>query len=176
MALIKVQDVQLETVNKGRNVYQIANVIYTNDRDERKEKKVVSFGNPAVFEVLKNAVAGQAFEVTYTPGDKYYNWASATPSNGDFTVTPGPTQRAAAAPTTGFRNTVNDPRETKEERDENRTRIVRQSSIGYAIAMLTPGAKAPLDLGNVIGLAEDIYEWVYDKGIDSTEGTFTPTA
>ena len=168
MALIKVQDVQLETVNKGRNVYQIANVIYTNERDERKEKKVVSFSNPNVFNTIKDAVAGQTFNVGYTPGDKYFNWSSCELSTGDFQPTAKPVSN-------GFSNraTVTDPRETADERAENRVRIVRQSSIGYAVAMLTPGAKSALKLDEVKALAQEIHDWVYDN--EKAEGTFSAT-
>lgn len=58
--------------------------------------------------------------------------------------------------------------ETKEERELNRSRIVKQSSLSNAISTLTVGAKATPNTEAVLALAQIYYDWVYDNGTTGT--------
>jgi hypothetical protein len=149
---IKIEDVRVETITKGRNSYQQALVIHTNDRGEKKEKKVMSFSNPAVFAIASNAKAGEQYVVEYTPGDQFYAWASMNKTGDEEVVKK---DRAASTP-------VRTTYETADERAENRVRIVRQSCLGYAIGIMTPGAGGKqLNLDEVKIQAQELVDWVY---------------
>ena len=131
MPQVTIQDVRIETITKGRSSYQVANVVHTTPRGETKEKKVMSFSNPAVFAVVSKAQSGEVYDVGYTPGDQYYNWATIklmeaageapTASTGGK---PAPTGGKVSASTY----------ETAEERKIKQMYIIKQSSITNAIA------------------------------------------
>lgn len=61
--------------------------------------------------------------------------------------------------------------ETKTERAERQRLIVRQSSLAQAIAVLSVGAKAKLQVEEVLGLAETFTTWVFEsEAADPMEG------
>ena len=115
----------------------------------------MSFVNPAVFAVVKDAKSGDVYSITQEKDDKgYFQWTSIT-SGAEAAASPvSAPARSAAAPSTGR------DFETKDERAERQKLIVRQSAVNYAISMLTPGAKTALDKASVFALAEDIVAFV----------------
>lgn len=78
---VNIQEVTVSTVTKGRNSYQVAEVVYSNDRGENKTKKIMSFSNPAVFAVVSKGAKG--WHDTESDGAPYYNWTSIKPAGGD---------------------------------------------------------------------------------------------
>lgn len=112
----------------------------------------MSFSNPAVFETMKNAKQGDVFEVTTSKVGEYTQWTSATKSEGDTAAAP-----TKSAPASAVRSTY----ETPEERATRQRLIVRQSSLGHAIEILTTGAKTPPDPSDVETLADRFVAYVY---------------
>jgi hypothetical protein len=157
MPQVQVQNVTVETVTKGRNSYQVAVVSY-DSKGATKEKKVMSFSNPAVFSVVKNLTAGQWIDVEYAKDDPYFNWAKVVVVD---MAAPAPSQPTpgGAAPTAG--KVLGNQYETRDERNMRQLHIVRQSAIKAAVDMLTPGAKAPLKVDDVTDMAQELVDWVY---------------
>ena len=142
---------------KGRSRYEIANVVYTDKTGAQKEKKVLSFSNPGVFATVSKIASGTVVEVSYAKDDPYFNWAKVdkvdadNPAYGvDKPATPSPAGKVLGS-----------QYETREERQTRQLHIVRQSSLSNAIAMLTPGAKAPLKTDEVLAVAQELVDFVY---------------
>lgn len=154
MSVINVVNVDVQTPAGKR--YQVAEVIYKQN-GETKTKKIMSFVNPAVFAVIKDAKSGDVYSITQEKDDKgYFQWTSIT-SGAEAAASPvSAPARSAAAPSTGR------DFETKDERAERQKLIVRQSSLSNAIATLAPGAKAALDPAAVLTLADQYVAWVTD--------------
>lgn len=154
--------------------YEVLDLAYKNNTFQGKVegKALMPFGaNAGGFNVLKNAQAGQTYEITVVKNDKGYNdWTNATPAEAGAQAAPGlpqqgPTQgqvyqgsKPAAAP--ARTNTF----ETPEERSKKQVYIVRQSSLSAAINSLSPGAKSALDFGKVIEIAKHYEAYVFDTG------------
>ena len=157
MSTITIVNVEVTTPTGKR--YQQAEVIYK-ENGETRTKKIMSFANPAVFNVVKDAKGGEQYTITQNKDDKgYWQWTSIT-SGAEAAGVPANTGQAPSgrnpAPSTGR------DFETKDERAERQKLIVRQSSLSNAIATLSPGAKAGLDPNAVLELAEKYVAWVTD--------------
>lgn len=159
--VIKVATEQRQGKKPGSQYSQLT-VTYKSDRGDIKEKKIMSFANPAVYNTLKDAKDGDVFEVATQKDGEYVNWTSATTGSGGVDTggagSPVPS-RGAEPKAIGTRSTY----ETPEERALRQRLIVRQSSISNAVEILTTGAKTPPDIDSVFGLAEKIHDWVYVK-------------
>lgn len=154
MSTITIVNVEVTTPAGKR--YQVAEVIYKQN-GETKTKKIMSFVNPAVFAVVKDAKSGDVYTITQEKDGKgYFQWTSIT-SGAEAAASPvSAPARSVAAPSTGR------DFETKDERAERQKLIVRQSSLSNAIATLAPGAKTALDPNAVLELADKYVAWVTD--------------
>jgi hypothetical protein len=168
MPQVTIQDVRIETVTKGRNSYQVATVVHTTPRGETKEKKVMSFSNPAVYATVSKATSGQVYDVGYTPGDQYYNWATIS-----LMEAPGATPKAStggtAAPA-GDKVSAS-TYETAEERKIKQMYIIKQSSIGHAIDLMkhnNPGMQVDEDV--TLELAQKFVDFVYGTNETLAQG------
>lgn len=149
---IKVVEVNIEKVVKGRNSYQIATVQYQSNGEARVQK-VISFANPDSYAKISVANPGDVFNITVTKNDAGYNqWAKVEKVDADAT-----TAVVKGGTYTPSKSTY----ETPEERKIKQLLIVKQSSIGAAIASLSIGAKAPLDPAQVISIAQQFVDWIY---------------
>ena len=149
---VVIKEVIVETVTKGRNKWQVASVSYTKDGEARVQK-LLSFSNPDSFAVVQTLNPGDIVDVTITKNDQGYNqWAKVEK------VTAG-NKAGTNAPTSG--RVTGSNYETPEERKVKQLHIARQNSVGNAVAMLTPGAKAPLELDKVLELADSLVEYIY---------------
>lgn len=158
MPQVTIQDVRVETVTKGRNSYQVATVVHTTPRGETKEKKVMSFSNPAVFAAVSKATSGQLYDVAYTPGDQYYNWASVT-LMGDAASPPKASTGGTAAPAAG--KVAVSTYETAEERKIKQMYIIKQSSITNAITFQQATEGENFDVIDVLNVAQQFVDFVY---------------
>lgn len=150
---VVIKEVIVETVTKGRNKWQVATVSYTNNGEARVQK-LLSFSNPDSFAKVQTLSPGDTVEVTITKNDQGYNqWAKVEKVEG------GAAKAATSAPTGG--RVTGSNYETPEERKIKQLHIARQNSVGNAVAMLTPGAKAPLELDKVLELADSLVEYIY---------------
>ena len=162
---IKVKHVDVESVQKGKNSYQVAEVSYDTEQYKNQVHKVMSFVNPTVFAVVSKAQKGDTFEVDKSKNSAGFNqWNSITPTDSaggvnDSVASSSAPTRSASTPSTQ----VNRSFETAEERADRQRLIVRQSSLTAALATLSPGSKGPIDPEAVKALAEQYTDWVFEK-------------
>lgn len=150
---IKVQEVTVDTVQKGRNKYQVATVVYT-DGGKNFTKKIMSFSNPAVFDTVKNAKSGEEYEVKAVKDGDYWNWASIERADG--------TAKAAPAAAQGGK-VLGSNYETADERKIKQMYIIKQSSIANAIEFYKHPKFANTDVtvNDVTVLAQEFVDFVY---------------
>jgi hypothetical protein len=150
---VTIKNVDVENVVNGRKRYSKATVDYTYNGEPRQQK-IMSFANPDVFKKVQELV-GQTVEVELTKNDAGYSeWKSINSASGAATTT-------ANSPANTTRVTGSNY-ETKEERAARQVLIVKQSSLTAAVATLAPGAKDALDPDEVIGLAQQYVDWVFE--------------
>lgn len=154
---ITITEILNETVNKGRTPYFVANVSYQQNGQARTQK-ILSFANPDTYKALQEYGPGDEAEVTVTKNAQGYNqWAKIEKVSKDD----APKQAASASATGG--KVLGSQYETREERITRQLHIVRQSSLANAVAILTPGAKAPLDVATVVKVAQELVDFVYQN-------------
>ena len=160
---ISILNVQSTTQTaKSGKPYQQLEVAYKNLTFSGKieSKKLMPFGaQKAAFDALANAQAGAVFEVTVVKNDAGYNdWTA---------IVQAPPGAAAASPQAapgsinkGNTVQVKSTYETPAEREAKQRFIVKQSSIGSAIELLSIGAKSPPTVDAVLDTAQKFYSWV----------------
>lgn len=142
--LITITDVKVEKVK----TYQQALIAYTGFNGEAKSWKLFSFANPATFAILKDAQAGEQYEITTgktdgKDGKEYTSWTSATKVGTSQAPVPGAV-KAAWVP------------------DADRQRlIVKQSCLAQAIAY-RKAADDPGDVADILATADEFVAYVYD--------------
>lgn len=168
MAIITIKNVSIEKQQKGKGSWEVAEVIYADESNKISTKKIMSFANPSVFAAFKDAQAGDKYEVTLAKNDAgYWNFTSAAKSDGTSS-SPTQTSPGNPAPRQGSVNNYQRDFETKEERAVKQRLIVRQSSLSVAVSALGAGAKSPVNVDELLSLAERLTDWVF------TEPTFSP--
>lgn len=155
---ITVKSVNVEWIAKGKTKYGKAVVSYVRDGKDNTQT-LVSFKNPDVFKTLSEASEGSVYEITLTKEGDYWQWSKAVPADNASTKAQGSAQAPAA---TGGRVTGSNY-ETKEEREKKQVYIVKQSSLSAAISTLSHGTDVPLDPSNVIALARQYTEFVFES-------------
>lgn len=161
---ITILSVSVETKPTAKGSYQVAIVAYKSEQNKIEGRNVMSFGDSAeAFKVLSQASQGEVYEVTavkkLNPKDnkEYWNWTQAVR-----------TTAAAPSSTTSYQKTQGTatPKstyETPEERAKKQVYIVRQSSISAAIAVLSVGAKAAPKSDDILALAKQFEDFVFDN-------------
>jgi hypothetical protein len=142
--------------NRG-GTYQQADVAFKNNTFQGKVegKKVVSFGtSEAAFKVLATAQPGENYDVEQVKENGFNVWKSLTKA-GAVAKTETNVAKAAAV--------VKSTYETPEERKERQRSIIRQSSLGHAVATLAVGAKA-VKPSDVIAIARQYEAYVTEIG------------
>lgn len=141
---ITIQNVSVEKVK----TWQVANIQYTDFQGQTKSWKLVSFANPQTFATLKDAKAGEVFDVTTAKDSKdYTQWTSAT-KTGEASTTKAAPAGASFATKSSY--------ETADERARRQVLIVRQSCIAQAVASLDKNAK----FEDILARAGGFEEWV----------------
>lgn len=138
---IEIVNVNIEKVR----TWQVANVVYKGFNGENKTFKLVSFSNPATFAVLKDAQAGETYEVTTSKNDKDYTvWTSATKVATSNVATAAAVGKTAWVP------------------DADRQRlIVKQSSLSNAVALIARDGRPPV-VQEILDVADQFVAYVYD--------------
>lgn len=147
---------------KTGKTYQEADVAFKNNTFQGKVegKKVLSFGAQAeAFKVLAVAQPGETYEVNVVKNEKGYNdWISMAKA--------GVAEQAAGAISAPRAAAAGAQRsssfETPEERAQRQVSIVRQSSLGHAVATLSVGAKK-LEPADVIKVAKQYEDFVHGR-------------
>jgi hypothetical protein len=159
---ITILNVTHEHVPNAKGGYGKLDVAYKND-GKTEGKKIMSFSNEAVFNTVREAKAGDMFDVV-TEKDKnnYWQWASVTPVHGAAAA-----QEATVATktTSGATTTPRSTYETPEERAKKQVYIVRQSSIANAIAY-SQGVKALKTAEDVLKVAAQFEAFVFGEKYD----------
>jgi hypothetical protein len=151
---VEIISVEKEHVPTPKGGYYKAKVSYASEQGNRSAY-LVSYANPKVWQSIADAQPGSKFDVTLTKNAKGYDeWSAIAPA--------GTTSAPSAAPSTGTTGKVlGSTYETREERIARQRLIVRQSSLGHAIEILTTGAKSPPEVAAVYNLAEELCNFVY---------------
>lgn len=156
---VKILDVNIENVVKGKSRYSKAAVTYTYNGEARTQN-VMSFTNPQVFKTVQDSV-GQEVEVTVIKNGAGYNeWSSVDP------VGSGPSAQvpsSAPTPSTAPQSTrvTGSNYETPAERAQKQVYIVKQSSISAAIALATSN-KEKQTAAEIIATAKEFVDFVFD--------------
>ena len=147
---IEIIDVSTPTEEKGpKSSYKKIQVTYKNQDGKVQGKQIVSFAHPEVFDTLVEAEKGQFYEVKAEKNGNFWNWVSATLSDGSDVVENG--GKAVAKP-------------NKWVPDEERQRmIVRQNALTNGVAFCTAKGGTALKEENVTKIAEYFYNWVMTK-------------
>ncbi len=147
-------------------VYQIVELAYK-DMEQGKvaSKKIFSF-NKHIFNEAVKAQAGNTYEVAMQKGEQYWEWVTmkwvggvdqaSSPTGFTPQTTQGTFNGGSSKPTP-----VKTTYETPEERAARQVLIVRQSSLSTATNLLLAGAKSPPSTEAVLGLAQQLTDWVF---------------
>jgi hypothetical protein len=150
---IQIQEITSNYIQKGPKGYTQLEVVYTAN-GKNSTKKLFSFSNPQVFNVIKDATSGSNWEIEVKKNGEYWDWVKATPA-GEAVAAPV----ARSAPTGG--KVLGSSYETPEERKLRQLYIIKQSSISNAIELLSVGQKAPPDVKAVLDTAQQFVDYVY---------------
>ena len=158
--LINIIDVGAPNTKASANgrSYQSIEVTYKDEQDQVKNKKIMSFSNPSVFNHLKSLTKGDQVNLrTEKDAAGYWQWIGI---EGDKTVA----TETKTTPQAGGRVTGSNY-ETKEERAARQVLIVRQSSLSSAVELLGPGKSVE----EVLAIAKQFENYVFAKstGIDA---------
>lgn len=160
---VKILNVDIENVVKGKSRYSVATVAYISGGEARTQK-IMSFANPDVFKKVQELV-GQETNVTVTKNEAGYNqWSSIGGEDvkGSPVAAPSGTTAAPATRVTGSNY------ETPAERAAKQVYIVKQSSISAAVA-LAANNKEKAGPEDIIKTAQVFVDYVFGKD-DSMEG------
>ena len=166
MAIITIVNVEItqRAGAAGKKGYEQAEVVYKqeyNGKTDVKNKKIMSFANPAVFATLKEAKTGEIYEVTQVKEGEFWQWTAIAKAGESGSSKPA-TQASSAKPTPTSNSSFNRDFETKDEREKKQRYIIRQSSLSSAISVLTTGVKAPPSAADVKKLADEFVAYVYE--------------
>jgi len=158
--LINIIDVGAPNTHAAKNgrSYQSIEVTYKDDQGQVKNKKLMSFSNPSVFNHIKDLTKGNQINLrTEKDAAGYWQWIGI---EGDKTVA----TETKTTPQAGGRVTGSNY-ETKEERAARQVLIVRQSSLSSAVELLGPGKSVE----EVLAVAKQFEDYVFAKstGIDA---------
>jgi hypothetical protein len=158
--LINIIDVGAPNTHAAKNgrSYQSIEVTYKDDQGQVKNKKLMSFSNPSVFNHIKDLTKGDQINLrTEKDAAGYWQWIGI---EGDKTVA----TETKTTPQAGGRVTGSNY-ETKEERAARQVLIVRQSSLSSAVELLGPGKSVE----EVLAIAKQFEDYVFAKstGIDA---------
>jgi hypothetical protein len=158
---VTVQEVIINTVNTGKKPYSQAVVTYTTERGENKEKKIMSFSNPAVFAAVSKIKHPTVVEVE-NDGAPYYNWTQ-------LSLVAEEAAPKGATPANSVK-TVTSTYETAEERKVKQLYIIRQSSITNALTYWNMvndrEGQAFVETDQVLETAQKFVDFVYGNKFD----------
>lgn len=171
---IEVVNVNVSTQPTAKGSYQIADVAYKNKsfQDKLEGKKIMSFAQKDVFEILTKAQFGEVYTITRVKNDKgFWDWTAASNDANGGAAAPAmaaPAANNAIAPRTAATPAPKSNYETPEERAARQVMIVRQSSLSNAIAMFQHDKFKKYDLtaNDVIGIAKDFEAFVLGLNIN----------
>lgn len=162
---VKILDVNIENVVKGKSRYSKATVAYSYEGEARTQN-IMSFANPSVFKDVQDKI-GQEVEVTLTKNAAGYNeWSAIGDIGSDSSGTvPNNSSTGGGVPV----RVTGSNYETPAERAQKQVYIVKQSSITAALTLLDKtGALQPGqdNISMVLRAAQQFVDYVFDKAPD----------
>lgn len=150
--IVTIQDFRVEFVpTKGKQGYNKGTIVYTTDRGEQREQRIMSFANPGVFDAIKALKFPAKVDVHITKNDKGYNeWAKVEP------VSDEPASAPVSGNTKSGSVTTRSTYETPEERAAKQVLIVKQSCLAQAVAFEKDATRE-----QVLETAQVFVDWVY---------------
>jgi hypothetical protein len=155
---VQIQEVSVETIQKGRNSYQSASVVHTAN-GKNSTKKIMSFTNPAVFNAVKDAAPGSMWDVDLKKEGEYWNWVGIKALDGGNEAAPPKAGTVATRPTTSTY-------ETPDERKVKQLYIIRQSSISNALDYMKLTSNDSAGVEDVLTIAQEFVDFVYGRPED----------
>ena len=129
----------------GKNSFQVP-VKYT-DRGKEFTKKIMQFANKEAYELMRNAKAGEQYDVEVEKEDNgYWQWVKVTKVDGNSPAAANPASNARGG-----------NYETPEERARKQTLIIRQSCLGSVTGMVAAGK---LEVKDIVEVAAQLEDWV----------------
>jgi len=153
---IEIIDVEFTTppTKNGKGTYDLLTVTFRNEEGKVDQKKVLGFATPPeAFLKLRQAKKGDTFAIEREKNAAgYWDWKDVS------------TQQAAVGPAAaGKAPPYTKPQyETAEERGARQVYIIKQSSIGHAVALLAGKEASPED---VIKVADKFVAYVLGERI-----------
>jgi hypothetical protein len=138
-----------EKIEKGKTPYYAMTVNYS-AKGESKQKKIMSFANPAVYNTIKTLKGGETIDVEFAKDDKYYGWATVQ------VISDSVPSNASASPDISPRR-VGGSYETAEERARKQVYIIRQSCLAQAVAR---GNSVGTSDDTILNIAQKFVDWV----------------
>lgn len=141
--------------DKNNKTYQILDVAFKNNTFGKVEGKKITSYNKAAFDILAVANANESFDVVVEKNKGGFNeWTALTKLSAEAQATKA---------VTGSTATKSYQYETAEDRAIKQRSIIRQSSLGHAVATLSVGSKG-VDPEKVIEVAKQ-----YETYVNSSE-------
>jgi hypothetical protein len=146
ITVIDVGQMQTQTGKNGRS-YQFLEITYKNEQGQAQSKKLMSFGNPAVFKAAQTWQKGDTVDIMSEKDDNgYWQWTGL--GKQDPTLSKPATKVTQGAET------------------DRQIMIIRQSSLSNAVATLaTHGTK--LNAADVVALAQTYEHFVLHGSLGS---------
>lgn len=160
--LINIIDVGAPNTHAAKNgrSYQSIEVTYKDEQGQVKNKKLMSFSNPSVFNHIKGLTKGDQVNLrSEKDAAGYWQWIGILGENEVAESTQQTTKPATTNRVTGSNY------ETKEERAARQTYIIRQSSISSAVELLGAGKS----VAEVLNVAKQFEAYVFStaQGTDA---------
>lgn len=155
---IKIVEVNLESVKKGKTGYQVAHVSYTYNGEPRTQK-IMSFANPAIFKEVQELSPGETIDVTLAKDSAgYTQWAKIV-RGGNTSNSSGST----GASNRSYSGQTGRDFETADERKLKQLLIVRQSSISNALEYMKATGNNTFGVTDLLDIAQHFVDFVYDN-------------
>lgn len=159
---IEIVNVTVTAVPTAKGSYQRADTIYKNLSYQGKveQKPVMDFVDKAVFASIKNSQPGDVFTVTREKDDKgFWKWTKLSPGVAGE-------EKEAAVVETKPNVAPKGNWETVEERAKKQTYIIRQSSLGHAVALLASNGGKKNTVEETIQVARQFEAYVTDATVN----------
>lgn len=144
------QESQFKKTAKGG--YSQMEISYVDERGGNKTWKIMSFGNPKVFDTFKSAKEGEVYEITTRKNDRdFTEWAAAERVDG-----------TSAKPAAAKSTPVVSQYETRDERNTRQRLIVRQSCLAQAVTLALKLDTPPHETQPILDLADEFVAWVFE--------------
>ena len=157
--VIEVLSSTITTVPTAKGSYQVCELAFKNKsfQDKVEGKKIMSFAEKEVFNILSKAQLGDIFTVTRAKDDKgYWKWTNVSAGENDMPSNESmPTKVGNVSPKSTY--------ETPEERAQRQLFIIKQSGVNQAIHLFEVQGNKKASVSDVISVAQQFVDYVIGK-------------